>query len=116
MNCADCVETNDKGMGKYTEIWNKELSFIRKSIELESGKSSKKLESADFEVVGNRKSSGYGFRLDIVDGKVPVKSGSAVARDLKEVLDGDSGFRSLAKGKEIVIRMGKDCELEVEVK
>lgn len=55
--------------------------------------------------VKNRKSSGYRFRLDIVNGNVPIMSDSGVARDLKLVLNSYFKFRYLSLNKTIIIRM-----------
>lgn len=96
-------------MGKYTEIWKEELAFINDAIL--KGEGLTQLNESAFKTMGNRINSGYGFRLDINDAIVPKKSGSAVARDLKGVLDEDVVFKSLAKGKSVVIRMGKDFKL-----
>jgi len=100
------------GKGKYLSIWQKELPFILSSIG--EGEGRKKLNSGDFKTNGNRKCSGYGFRLDITNGIVPTKGGTAVARDLKEILDYSLEFKDIAKGKNILIRMGNDFELEVK--
>ena len=100
-------------MGKYTEIWRRELAFIKDAIL--KGEGSMQLNESAFKVVGNRDSAGYGIRIDIDDASVPKKSGSAVARNLKGVLDEDTVFKSLAKGKSVLIRMGKDFKLEISV-
>ena len=52
----------------------------------------------------------YGFSLQIDGGVVPCKSGSAVARDLKKVLDGRFEFRNLAKSKSVTMTFRKECE------
>lgn len=44
---------------------------------------------------------------------MPEKKDSAVARDLKKVLDESLKFKSLAKDKNIIIRLGKDFVLEI---
>lgn len=98
-------------MGKYTEIWESELAFIKEATS-KRNVSKKKLSKAAFEAAGNRKN--YGFRLDIMNGIVPTKRGTAVARDLKAVLDEDEDFKDLAKDKYILIQMGKSFELKVE--
>ncbi len=95
----------------YIEVWTKILPYILQS--LKNGGGSYNLNPELFLNVGNRKSSGYGFRLDIVNGKVPVKSGSAVARDLKTVLESCSEFRSLSLNKTITIRMGRNFDLHI---
>ena len=100
-------------MGKYNDIWKAELPFIKEAIQ--KGNGSKGLNESMFTTVGDRKASGYGFRLDIVHANVPTKSGSAVARDLKKELDADTEFKKLAQGKRIIINMGKDFQLKVKV-
>ena len=95
----------------YIELWNKILPLILYSIEHNGG--SYNLNPNLFINAGNRKSSGYGFRLDIVNGNIPLKSGSAVARDLKEVLDSCSDFNSLSKNRTITIRMGRNFDLHI---
>ena len=99
------------GRGLYVEIWKEIQPFIIAAIR--KGRDSKKIGSAIFKNVGNRKNSGYAFRLDISDTAIPLKKGSAVARDLKKVLEANSEFRETAKGKSITIRMNNDCELFV---
>ena len=103
-------------MGKqylYLEIWQEKLPYINEAIT--NGTGIIEMDPDSFFEAGNRGSSGYGFRLDIENGYVPSKAGSAVARDLKEVLDDSLEFQKLAKNKNIVIRMGRDFELEVRV-
>lgn len=95
----------------YVQIWKDNVSDIVKFIQ--EGGGEKDLDGARFEEVGNR--DNYGFRLDIENGNIPIKSGSAVARDLKLVLDKDKNFKSIAKGKNIVIQMGSKFDLHVTV-
>lgn len=101
------------GIGLYVEIWEKMLPFILSAIE--KREDSTIIGSDIFENVGKRKRSGYSFRLDISDAEVPIKKGSAVARDLKKVLDASLKFRELAKGHFITISMDKSCRLYVTV-
>lgn len=93
----------------YVQIWEDNISDILKFIK--EGGGEKSLDGARFEEVGNR--DNYRFRLDIENGNIPVKNGSAVARDLKLVLDKNKEFKSLAKDKNIVIRMGTKFDLHV---
>lgn len=95
----------------YVQIWKDNISDILKFIKENGGK--KDLDGARFEEAGDRKN--YGFRLDIENGNIPIKSGNAVARDLKLVLDKNEKFKSLAKNKNIVIRMGKYFNLQIIV-
>ena len=99
------------GEGKYLNLWKQELSIILSTIE--KGKGKEQLSSEIFKQSGNRQK--YGFRLDIVNGIVPTKSGTAVARDLKEVLDSSALFKKIAQDKKITIRMGKDFCLNIKV-
>ncbi len=99
--------------GKYLNLWKDKLSMILSIIK--EGGGEKQLDSEEFYQVGDRNSSGYGFRLDITNGIVPTKNGTAVARDLKEVIDGCTMFREIAKNKQITIRMGKDFRLIMKV-
>lgn len=101
------------GKELYVQIWADCLPKILSAIKCNQGLIA--LDSDLFESVGNRKNSGYSFHLDIDNGIVPRKSGSAVARDLKKVLDGSSEFRMLAKGKKIMIRLNVNFELIVQV-
>lgn len=97
----------------YVNVWTNILPYILQSIEKGSG--TYNLNPELFLNVGNRKSSGYGFRLDIVNGDIPRKDGSAVARDLKIVLDNSLKFKELSRGCNITIRMGKYFDLHIDV-
>lgn len=67
------------------------------------------MSKSDLTPRGERKS--YSFRIEYKNGQPIKRGGSAVARDLQDILEKDS---SLA-GKEVVIRMGVSFELEVIV-
>ncbi len=95
-----------KEIHKYEEIWEANLPKILECIE-KGGSSDALCQKSVFVEKGERKASGHTFRLDINDGEVPEKSGSAVARDLKRVLDSSLEFKRISKGKKIVIRLGK---------
>ena len=97
----------------YVDVWTNILPYILQSIEKGSG--TYNLNPELFLSVGNRKSSGYGFRLDIVNGDIPRKDGSAVARDLKIILDNSLKFKELSRGCNITIRMGKYFDLHIVV-
>lgn len=99
--------------GLYIEIWEKYLDAILYTIKKRQGTIS--LDCSLFESAGNRKKSGYSFRLDIVDSIVPRKSSSAVARDLKKVLDESAEFQKIAKGKSMTIRLDSKFNLIVQV-
>lgn len=99
-----------RGKNLYVEIWENAMSNILGLMDVGGGEFL--LLEETFSKVGNRDS--YSFRLDVVDGVIPKKSGSAVARDLKVVLDDCVKFKTLAKGKNWVIRMDKDFRVEVK--
>lgn len=100
-------------MGKelYVEIWKDYLHEILSAIK--NNGDIIDLAPSRFRSAGNR--IDYSFRLDINNGVVPIKSGSAVARDLKMVLDENSEFKDIAKGKNIVIRLNTKFELIVSL-
>lgn len=98
-------------MGKnlYIQIWKDNLHHI---IELmKKGNGEFQLQEFLFKAAGDRES--YSFRLEIENANIPRHRSSAVARDLKNVLDLSTEFKNLANGKCWVIRMGKDFVLEV---
>ena len=101
------------GKGKYLTLWEQKLPIILSAIE--EGGSKKQLSPEEFEQQGNRVASGYTFRLDISNGIIPIKKGSAVARDLKEVLDNSIRFKNIAKDKHITIKMGNKFILIIEI-
>ncbi len=94
----------------YYIIWEKALPSILSAIHHDGGNI--QLCAEDFKSVGNRYS--YSFRLDIVYGNVPISCSSAVARDLKTVLDNSAEFSSLAQDRLICIRMGHSFILEID--
>ena len=102
---------NTKGNSLYLDLWEKNLPVILKLIG--NGGGDCQLSAKEFEECGNRKN--FSFRLDISNGSVPVKAGSAVARDLKTALDSSSSFKSKAVGKQIVIRLDSQFVLHVTV-
>ena len=101
--------------GKYLNLWKRELPIILSTIEKGGSEKGLKLSAEMFNKSGDSTNSGYGFRLDIINGIVPTKSGSAVARDLKEILDSSTLFKNIASKKQITIQMGKDFCLNIKV-
>lgn len=95
----------------YVDLWEKYLFAINSIVK--NGGGVIQLCSLDFEQRGKRKS--YSVSLDIVDGIIPFKSGNAVARDLKMVLDASPAFRENAKGKRIIIRLDPQFLLTIRV-
>ena len=99
------------GNNQYIGVWEKYRPVINDL--LKNGGGSYELSSLDFTQCGNRGS--YSFLLTVGDGDIPVKSGSAVARDLKTVLDGSASFKKYAAGKTVEIRLTSEFVLEVRV-
>lgn len=95
----------------YKSIWEEHLTDINHSIK--NGGGTITLNQMDFSSAGNRKS--YRFNLKIPKGDIPRISSTAVARDLKYVLDNSSEFRELAQNRDLIIKMGKDFKLEIQV-
>lgn len=103
------------GSNKYVHIWQQVLPEILRFLAVEGNGTNIKipLNKDVFWEVGNRISSGYTFRLDIVNCDIPRKSGSAVARDLKEVLDNSDEFRRYVRGKNLMIRLDSKFVLHI---
>ena len=99
------------GNNQYTELWKKYRPVIIKFIKDGGGKF--RLPEGEFEQRGNR--NNYSFSMTITNGDIPVIGGSAVARDLKTILDGSDSFRKYAAGKKIVIRLTSEFVLVVSV-
>ena len=99
------------GNNQYTDLWEKYRPVIIKLIK--EGGGSYPLYKGEFEQRGNRDS--YSFSMTIVDGVVPMLGGSAVARDLKTVLDASASFRKYTAGKAIGIRLTSTFVVEVSV-
>jgi hypothetical protein len=74
------------------------------------------LQRYEFEVSGNRKDSGYTFTLEIVNGLVVNNiSGSAVARDLYDILKGSEKIKSMFKETNFRITLGKNYILKIRI-
>ena len=103
--------SENSGKGLYREIWKDYLADILSNIK--KGGGSFPITRSRFESAGNR--AKYSFRLDIDNSIVPRKRDSAVARDLKTILDNNTEFKTVARGKNITIRLDSKFELFVEV-
>lgn len=102
------------GQCLYTQIWKNHLSDV---IEIIKGGESSffQVEQEAFENAGNRQK--YAFRTEFTNGECTKRpSGSAVGRDLAEVVEMSREFREACYGKFVVIRMGKNFDLHVEVR
>jgi len=74
-----------------------------------------KLNITDFEAAGSKGKSGYTFNINIENGKVTNNiSGSAVARDLYELLKADEAVKAILKDKNVKISVGKSFVLSIK--
>src|SRR5690606_8564059 len=93
--------------GKYTDLWVKQRATITNKLRSSEIKQSIKLNSEDFNNVGNR--SNYSFNLEYKNGFVNNNiSGSAVARDLAKVLENSTEIKEILKEKDFKINMDKN--------
>lgn len=86
-----------KESGKYLDLWRKYLPVIKIFIK-NSKKGLQKLPMSkhEFDAVGEREKAGYQFNLEFSQGKVINNiSGSAVARDLRDVIYSDTSAKEL---------------------
>ena len=98
--------------GKYLNIWQNQLLTISEILGSSESLGSIVLNAHDFALVGNRKS--YSFNLEFNDGIVSNNiSGSAVARDLAEVLSTSSSVKSILKTGYFKFQMDKNFTLTI---
>ncbi len=99
----------------YEEIWEDALQDILDIIEEGEGEDLDMSGDEEwFRKVGNRKK--YSFRLEMVNGEtVNNIEGSAVARDLDRVLTNNRRFLELSKGCIIILRMGANFILRIDI-
>lgn len=101
----------------YLPLWQKCKPVIVSKMKLATtGLQEYQLSKHEFEAIGNRSQSGYSFNLEINNGVVANNiDGSAVARDLFEVLRQSEAARELMKNKNYKITFSKTCRLEIQV-
>lgn len=99
------------GKNQYTDLWNTYRLVIVSLIKKGGGQY--QLSKDSFSQRGNR--DDYSFSLTIINGIIPIHSGSAVARDLKTVLDSSPSFRQYAAGKTVIIRLTSTFVLDVRI-
>lgn len=74
------------------------------------------LSKHEFEAAGQRLAAGYAFNLEIVNGNVNNNiDGSAVARDLFEVLKQSTSARELMKDAHYKIILSKEFLLKIQI-
>ena len=107
--------SNMNTSGKYIDLWTKKRSEIFKRMNLASPKELLQLNSEEFENVGKRKS--YSFNLQFENGKVCNNiEGSAVARDLVNVMVNSPEIMKLINSNSYNIKLDKDFCLLIQKK
>jgi hypothetical protein len=82
--------------GKYLDLWAKQRENIKSKMKNANSVQIIQFSESEFSKVGNRKS--YSFNLEFNNGIVSNNiSGSAVARDLAETLEGSKEIREILK-------------------
>ena len=101
---------------KYLTIWKKYFPVIRLHLKKSLNEDQNfKLNITDFESAGDRGKSGYTFNLMIENGKVTNNiSGSAIARDLYEVLKADETVKAFLQDRNVKISVGKSFVLSIK--
>ena len=101
---------------QYITTWKKYLPVIRLHLKKSLNEEQQfKLNIQDFESAGDRAKSGYTFNLQMENGKVINNiGGSAVARDLFEVLKSDDGVKALLQDRSVKISVGKSFMLTIK--
>lgn len=96
----------------YTELWRKVSPDLLDLIFYSNNQASIQLSNETFEAVGNR--NDYSFNLQLIDGRIFNNiEGSAVARDLAEVILNSSGWMDFASNKHIKITLNKNFTLHI---
>lgn len=94
---------------KYLATWKRYLPVIRLHLKKSLVEDqSFKLNITDFESAGDRGKSGYTFNITMENGRVTNNiSGSAIARDLFELLKADEAIKAMLMDKNVKISVGK---------
>ena len=96
----------------YAEIWQHVSQDLLDLISFTNQYGSIQLSSETFEAVGNRKE--YSFNLEFINGNVSNNiDGSAVARDLAEVISNSTDWKDFLANKHIKITLDKDFTLHI---
>lgn len=101
---------------KYLQTWKKYIPVIRLYLKKSLNEDQQfKLNITDFESAGDRGKAGYTFNLQMENGKVTNNiSGSAVARDLFELLKADEVIKAFLQDKSVKISVGKSFMLTIK--
>jgi hypothetical protein len=101
----------------YTQLWQKYRPVVISKMKLAlEGAQEYQLSKHEFETIGERKSSGYSFNLEINRGMLANKiSGTAVARDLFAVLKSSKTATELMQTNYFKINLTKDYKLKIQI-
>lgn len=101
----------------YIHLWQKYRPVIIRMMKLATAKPQiYQLSNHEFEAIGDRISSGYSFNLEINSGILANNiEGTAVARDLFEVLKSSKTANSIMQGNYIKINLTNDFKLKVQI-
>lgn len=98
----------------YSEIWRKVGLDLLDLIVYTNNQASIQLSNESFEAVGNRKD--YSFTFELVEGRIFNNfEGSAVARDLAEIILNSSGWMKFPSNKHLKITLDKNFTLHISV-
>lgn len=100
----------------YNSLWNKYKPVILSKLKQAGIEPQEyQLSKHEFEVFGDRKNSGYTFNLEIENGILKNNiGGTAVARDLFEVLKSSLTAKELMKENYFKINLTKDFTLRIQ--
>ena len=101
----------------YTQLWQKYRPVIISKMKLAvDGPQEYQLSKHEFEVISERKSSGHAFNLEINKGMLVNKiSGTAVVRDLFEVLKSSNTATEMMQGNYFKINLTKDYRIKIQI-
>ena len=87
----------DTAPNKYTDLWRSLCQNIVSAVKNGGGKIQLSQEALER---GGGDRQRYTFRLEFVDGIMPKRHGSAVGRDLQDVLHHSPEFQGIAKARQ----------------
>lgn len=102
----------DTAPNKYTDLWRSLCPNIVSAVKNGGGEIQLSQEALER---GGGDRQKYTFRLYFINGFMEERPGTAVGRDLKEILQASIEFRNVAKGKAVTIRLDSEFILRIEV-
>lgn len=102
----------DNSPNKYSALWQSLCQDIISAVK--NGGDEIQLSQEALERGGGDRRR-YTFRLEFIDGIMPKRHGSAVGRDLQDILHHSPEFQRVAKGKTVIVRLDSKFNLEVKL-